>query len=98
MIIKHKKLFIIPSLFLIFAWFFYQYTQTNFHVVLENKVFRSAQLSADELTQKINDYQIATVVNLRSPNPSKDWYIEEKQVTSSLQVKHLDIKLAKVES
>ncbi len=94
MLKKYKILFIFTSIFLIIAWLFYQYTQTNFHIVLENKVFRSAQLSADALTRKINEYQIATVVNLRGPNPSKDWYIKEKQVTSSLKVKHLDIKLA----
>ncbi len=89
-----KKLFIFTGLLVLIGWLFYYYTQTNFHVVLEDKVFRSAQLSADRLTRKINQHQIATIVNLRGPNPSKDWYIEEKEASAALNVKHINIKLA----
>ena len=91
---KHFRLFFYTSLFSIFLWFIYDYTQTNFHTVLPNKAFRSAQLSAEVLAKKINEHQIATVVNLRGPNPEEDWYIEEKKVVETLKVKHIDIKLA----
>lgn len=72
---------------------FYYYFKTNFHTVIPDKFYRSAQLDAETLSAYITDHNIATVVNLRGANPKNDWYIDEKKITSKLNVKHVDIKL-----
>jgi undecaprenyl-diphosphatase len=79
---------------LLLTWFLYSYTQTNFHTVLDGQVFRSAQLSAEKLKEKVTEHNIKTVINLRGPSPTDDWYIDEKKAAAELNIKHIDIKLA----
>jgi protein tyrosine/serine phosphatase len=49
----------------------------NFHTVLPGQFYRCAQPSPERLRQLIRDHGIRTVVNLRGPGPSFDWYRNE---------------------
>jgi protein tyrosine phosphatase (PTP) superfamily phosphohydrolase (DUF442 family) len=52
---------------------------SNFHVVIDQRLYRAAQPSGPSLTNYIRDYGIRTVINLRGPNDGEDWFEEEKQ-------------------
>jgi len=64
---------------------------TNFHVVEEGRFYRSAQLSEKELSKKIEEYGIKTVVNLRGERPGAAWYEAEKKLCEQLGVKFVNI-------
>lgn len=66
-----------------------QYTG-NFHVVAENKLYRSAQLDKASFERVIKDRAIRSILNLRHANPGEAWYDDEIAITSSLGVKHYD--------
>ena len=87
-----KKIIALP-LFALFLWgsYFY-YSKTNFHTVIQNKFYRSAQLDVNSLKHTITEHKIATVINMRGTNPEDEWYIQEKQATLSVNAKHVDIK------
>lgn len=55
----------------------------NFHVVVSDQLYRSAQLSPSALDDYIREYGIKTVLNLRGPAPDKEWYVDEKRVAES---------------
>ena len=63
----------------------------NFHVVDENKFYRSAQLRGYELEEAVRIYGIKTVVNLRGSQPGEWWFDEEKAALEKLGVKHENI-------
>lgn len=71
-----------------------QYANKNLHVVDHGKLFRSAQLTGEELEALINSVKIRTVINLRGArSPGNRWYDEEKRVTTELGVTLIDIKM-----
>src|SRR5437763_584189 len=49
----------------------------NFHTVLPGQFYRCSQPSPARLRQIIRDHGIRTVVNLRGPCSSFDWYLNE---------------------
>lgn len=51
----------------------------NFHTVEKNKLYRSRQLSARGLRHYIAPYRIKTIINLRGPNPTQHWWLNEKK-------------------
>jgi protein tyrosine/serine phosphatase len=87
-----KKIFILLPV-LILLWLLLSGFLANFHTVIPNKFYRSAQLDAQTLAHYVTDNNIATVINLRGANPKNEWYRQEKQVANELKVKHIDIKL-----
>ncbi|MCK6440373.1 MAG: tyrosine-protein phosphatase [Planctomycetes bacterium] len=54
---------------------------TNFHVVEEGKVYRSAQPDIDDLRQWIDQYGLRSVVRLRGGGPEDDDYEESYRPT-----------------
>jgi protein tyrosine/serine phosphatase len=64
----------------------------NFHLVHDG-LFRSAQMSTENLCQCIDNYQIKTIINLRGPNPEKEWWIREHVVAHNHDVIIVDIPL-----
>src|SRR5438132_1622137 len=64
---------------------------TNFHMIIPGRVFRSAQLSAQELDEQVRAKNIRTVVNLRGTCDPYPWYVEESRVTNRLKVCQEDI-------
>jgi hypothetical protein len=69
-------------------------TSGNFGVVIENRVFRSAQLDSPALTRTVRAHGIKTVLNLRGPNPSEDWYRNELGATLRAGAVQVDVPLA----
>lgn len=65
----------------------------NFHTVIAGELYRSAQPTASELENYIQEHGIKTVINLRGQN-ERDWYDQETAVTQRLGVQHLDFKMS----
>lgn len=66
----------------------------NFHAVVPGQAYRSAQLTADELTAAIRRYGIRTVVNLRGPCVNLPWYLDEARVTAKMDVAQEDVSFS----
>lgn len=66
---------------------------TNFHVVIPNKVYRSAQLTPDEFNNIIKKYHIKTILNLRGRHEGRYWYTGEVAISKKDNVKHIDLAL-----
>ena len=61
--------------------FSYFYAFDNFHVVIEERIYRSAQLSENRLQKIIAKKKLKTIINLRGKNEEKKWYAIEKKIT-----------------
>ena len=72
----------------------YVYEHGNFHIVVEDKLFRSRQLDKAELIHYIKAYQIRTIVNLRGMNSGADWYQDEVMISKELGVMHHDFDMS----
>jgi protein tyrosine/serine phosphatase len=66
----------------------------NFHAVEPGVVYRSAQMSGARLREAIAAQHIRAVLNLRGPNPGKDWYDAEVAAARADGVPHIDIALS----
>jgi hypothetical protein len=66
----------------------------NFHTVIPGRVYRSAQLTADELEAICRERDIRTVINLRGCCAPQDWYLDECRVTHRLNIAQEDISLS----
>jgi predicted protein tyrosine phosphatase len=62
----------------------------NSHVVLEGRVYRTAQLKPDKLAEFVLEHKIKTVVNLRG-RPIAYWYPIESQTTQFLGIGQEDV-------
>jgi protein tyrosine/serine phosphatase len=79
---------------LIGGYALYMIATGNFHEVAKDTVYRSAQLSAVELSDAIRQHGIKSVLNLRGENTGKSWYDEEVAVCKRTGVAHYDIPLS----
>jgi protein tyrosine phosphatase (PTP) superfamily phosphohydrolase (DUF442 family) len=53
----------------------------NFHTVIPNEVYRSAQLSPETLRRRIREFRLQSVINLRSDEETKSRFKGEQEVT-----------------
>ncbi|MBY0461419.1 MAG: tyrosine-protein phosphatase [Gemmataceae bacterium] len=67
---------------------------TNAHTVLDGRVYRTAQLTPDQLRSLIADKGIRTVVNLRGVCANMPWYLDECRVTHAAGVSQEDVTLS----
>lgn len=65
----------------------------NFHTVIPDQVYRSAQLNKTQFGNYIEQHQIKSIVNLRGQSNDDSWYIDELQVSQDSNVKHYDLDL-----
>lgn len=65
----------------------------NQHVVLEDRVYRTAQLNPQGLRDFVGEHHISTVINLRG-RPISDWYPAETQVSQQLAIGQEDVTLS----
>ncbi|MBB3773274.1 protein tyrosine/serine phosphatase [Angulomicrobium tetraedrale] len=65
----------------------------NFHTVVAGELYRSAQISADQLADAKARYGIRTVINLRGPS-TRSWYVDEVRESERLGLNHIDFKLS----
>lgn len=66
----------------------------NFHAVSDGVVYRAAQMDGAALAAWQRDYGIASVLNLRGPSESSDWYLEEKRASQRLGIAHIDYPMS----
>jgi protein tyrosine/serine phosphatase len=72
----------------------YIYEQGNFHIVAQDRVYRSRQLDKAELIHYTKIYQIKSILNLRGVNAGSDWYQDELRVAQEFGVKHHDVDIS----
>jgi len=66
----------------------------NFHWIVPARAARAAQAYAGFLGPFLKTHGIASVVNLRGPNPDWRWWHYEKRVCTKLSIAHLDVMLS----
>lgn len=66
----------------------------NFHVVTAGAIYRSAQLTPDDLARRIKQYNIRSILNLRGPSQGSGWHEAELAVARRLGVIHYDVDLS----
>lgn len=66
----------------------------NIHVVEPRALYRSAQLTGQDLDAVINQYGIRTVINLRGDNTGASWYDDEISVAQRRGVNHIDVRMS----
>jgi protein tyrosine phosphatase (PTP) superfamily phosphohydrolase (DUF442 family) len=65
----------------------------NFRSVVPSRVYRSGQLSPEELEERIRSYDLKSIVNLRGEKEDRDWYRRELEVAKRLGVDFRSIDL-----
>ncbi len=69
----------------------------NWHVVIPDQVYRSAQLSEVELAEAVRRFGLKSVINLRGECPETDWFQWEQRVLTRLGVRHFNVNLSTYE-
>jgi undecaprenyl-diphosphatase len=64
----------------------------NFHTVIPNQIYRSAQLDQKQFIDYIDQHHIKSIVNLRGYDDGT-WYSDELQASKDRQVQHYDLDL-----
>jgi protein tyrosine/serine phosphatase len=87
---KRRTLYLIAGLLLLIAPIGWQSYTGNFHTVAPGEVYRSAQLSPEQLASRIDELGIRSVLNLRGEDAGKEWYDGEVATTTAKGVTHAD--------
>ncbi|MBB3386632.1 MULTISPECIES: dual specificity protein phosphatase family protein [unclassified Rhizobium] len=66
----------------------------NFHSVIDDQFYRSAQPTSDELASYIQAHGIKTVINLRGAHPGTVWYDDEVSTVRGLGITHIDFGMS----
>jgi uncharacterized protein (TIGR01244 family) len=66
----------------------------NFHRVVRDQLYRSAQLSPAQLEKRVRDHGIKTIINLRGENVNAQWYNAEIETAQQLGVEHIDFAMS----
>ena len=89
---------VLAALMLAVGWFGGLYQSGNYHAVLPGELYRSAQLSGEELSDRIARDGIRSVLNLRGSNPGAAWYPPEVAAALAAGVAHYDLPLLSSQS
>lgn len=65
----------------------------NFHTVIPNQVYRSAQLDSRQLNHYVEEYHIKSIINLRGAAIDTSWYENEIRISSEKGITHYDVHL-----
>ena len=74
-------------------WGVLQY-EGNLHTVSAGVLYRSAQLSGDEIKAAVGEYGIKSVLNLRGAHKGESWYDDEMAAAGALGLAHFDYPLS----
>ena len=66
----------------------------NFHTVIAGEVYRSAQVTPEDLAVFQRDYGIRSVLNLRGATPGHPWYDDEVASAKALGLVHEDFAMS----
>lgn len=95
MIRRHKVVGLLSlAVILSGAVLLYYHASSNFHAVTEGEAYRSAQMDGAELEERIREYGIKSILNLRGEHPDEEWYAEEREVSEKLRIEHYDVGLS----
>ena len=72
----------------------YFWWRNTAHMVVPQKIYRSAQLSPRRLKKVIQMTHIKTIINLRGAQPYKKWYLNELRLTKAMGVKYFNVPLS----
>jgi undecaprenyl-diphosphatase len=73
---------------------YYQYGYDNFHAVLSDRIYRSAQLRPRELQRVVQQYGVQSIINLRGRHPGKKWYQAEAALAARNHIALYDVDLS----
>jgi len=74
--------------------YFYFFVDNRFYTVVEGRIYRSAQLSDDDLEKYIQEKDIKTILNLAGRRDDKDWYKKQKEIAQTYNVQLHDIGIS----
>jgi len=66
----------------------------NWHVIVPQELYRSAQLTEPELQTVVNRFGIKTIINLRSKCPWESWYRDEVGVSKQHNMTQVDLNFS----
>jgi protein tyrosine phosphatase (PTP) superfamily phosphohydrolase (DUF442 family) len=76
------------------TWYLVVQWGGNFHEVLGQEIYRSAQLNSQQLEQRVEELHIQSILNLRGANPGESWFDDEMKVTHDHHLTHMDVALS----
>lgn len=79
---------------LVFGYWAILQVRGNFHEVMPNELYRSAQLSPEALSRYIAQYRIRSVINLRGENWGQNWYAGERAITDANHIPLIDFRMS----
>lgn len=84
------------SLTLVFGGTYLGYLQLNgnFNTVVSGELYRSGQITPQQLDDYVTKYGIKTIINLRGRNPGTPWYDVETAESDKLHIDHIDFGLS----
>lgn len=87
--------FLLPLLFFMIALVYWlsNFLTSNFHVVIPGQLYRSAQLTPQELADVVREHHIRSIINLRGIHPADRWYRDELIVAKRYALQHSDVAL-----
>jgi protein tyrosine/serine phosphatase len=93
---KPLKKYIVVILVLCVAslLYFYFFLDNRFYTVVEGRIYRSAQLSDDDLEKYIREKDIKTILNLAGGRDDKDWYKKQKEIAQTYNVQLHDVGIS----
>jgi protein tyrosine/serine phosphatase len=66
----------------------------NFNTVVRGELYRSGQITPQQLDEYTTKYGIKTIINLRGSNPGNTWYDAETAESRKLHIDHVDFGLS----
>ena len=66
----------------------------NFHLVVANELYRSAQPTTFDIARYQKIYGIKTIINLRGENRGSSWYDAEITEAKQLGITHVDFRMS----
>ncbi|WP_158043666.1 dual specificity protein phosphatase family protein [Skermanella pratensis] len=66
----------------------------NFHSVVADELYRSAQPTPERIARYRKDYGIRTIINLRGDNTGSAWYDAEVEASRRLGIGHMDFRMS----
>lgn len=89
-----KRIIIFLSICILLLLTSYFYFRFTVHPVVENKIYRSAQLSGNNLQKNITEHKFKSIVNLRGKDTKEPWYQTEAEIAKRNNVKLYNVRFS----
>lgn len=73
---------------------YYLFFSDRINTVVEGRIYRSAQLSGNDLEKIIEEKRIRTIINLRGGPSDSEWYVRERGIAKKNNVRLYDMMLS----